>query len=181
MKIGILGAVALTFLLGCSSPPTSQLEAKPDTAISAPATTNLESPQQPVVKNETESLTAKAEIKSKTRSGRFISGEHTTEGKASIFEENGNYFIEFDQAFKTSTSGPDLFVILHRSPDILQISRPPDFAIAKGDYQIIAPLQSYNGKQRYAIPKNVRVSDYQSVAVWCRQYNATFGFVNLSS
>lgn len=150
----------------------------------------VESSQTPTSNNQSASVIAEASPESKveanikantkSRSGRFVSGEHPTEGKATIFQENGVYFIELDQGFKTSTSGPDLFVILHRSPDILQISNPPDYAIAQGDYQIIAPLKSFSGKQRYAIPNNIRSDNYQSVAIWCRQYNATFGFVNLS-
>jgi hypothetical protein len=114
------------------------------------------------------------------RSGSFISGEHTTNGKASIIQENGTYFIELDQTFKTSENGPDRFVVLHRSPNILNVSKPPDYAIAEGDYALIAPLKSFNGKQRYAIPKDIQIDNYQSIAVWCRKFNATFGFAPLS-
>ena len=99
---------------------------------------------------------------------------------ASIVQENGTYFIELDQTFKTSSSGPDLFVILHRSPDILKITKPPAFGIAEGDFVTIAPLKSFNGKQRYEIPKNIQPDSFKSVLVWCRQYNATFGFAPLS-
>ncbi|MEI6331421.1 MAG: DM13 domain-containing protein [Pseudanabaena sp.] len=122
----------------------------------------------------------KSESKSQKRTGTFISGEHTTTGMASIVQENGTYFIELDQTFKTSSSGPDLFVILHRSPDILKITKPPDYGIAEGDFVVIAPLKSFSGKQRYELPKNIQPDSYKSVLVWCRQYNATFGFAPLS-
>ena len=122
----------------------------------------------------------KSETKPQKRSGSFISGEHTTTGVANIVQENGTYFIELDQTFKTSSSGPDLFVILHRSPDILKITKPPDYGIAEGDFVTIAPLKSFDGKQRYEIPKNIQPDSYKSVLVWCRQYNATFGFAPLS-
>jgi len=140
-------------------------------------------PAKNIQNTPTESVVTatKAETKPQKRSGNFISGEHTTTGIANIVQENGTYFIEFDQTFKTSSSGPDLFVILHRSPDILKITKPPDFGIAEGDFVTIAPLQSFNGKQRYEIPKNIQPDSYKSVLVWCRQYNATFGFAPLSA
>ena len=71
-------------------------------------------------------------------------------------------------------------MILHRSPNILNISKPPDYAIAENDYAVIAPLRSFNGKQRYEIPKNVQPDSYKSVAIWCRMFNATFGFAPLA-
>jgi hypothetical protein len=161
-----LATAAAVLILGCASIPTttqktSQAEAISPPVASAPAETNTK-------------------VNPKSRSGSFVSAEHTTNGKASIVQENGTYFIELDEAFKTSENGPDLFVILHRSPNILNISKPPDYAIAEGDYALIAPLKSFNGKQRYEIPKNFQPDKYKSVAIWCRKFNATFGFAPLS-
>ena len=139
-------------------------------------------PAKSIQNTPTESVVTatKAETKSQQRSGSFISGEHTTTGVANIVQENGTYFIELDQTFKTSSSGPDLFVILHRSPDILKITKPPDYGIAEGYFVTIAPLKSFNGRQRYEIPQNIQPDNYKSVLIWCRQYNATFGFAPLS-
>jgi hypothetical protein len=124
---------------------------------------------------------ANKEAKSKSRVGNFVGAEHPTSGNVKIVNENGTYFIEFDKNFKTSDNGPDLYVILHRSPDISKISQPPDYGIAEGDYALIAPLKSPSGKQRYEIPQYLQSGNYQSVAVWCRKFNATFGFAALSS
>ncbi|WP_258040608.1 DM13 domain-containing protein [Pseudanabaena sp. BC1403] len=158
--------MAVFLILGCASiptnsPKTSQAEAVSTPVASAPLETNTKA-------------------NTKSRSGSFISAEHTTNGKAKIVQENGTYFIELDEAFKTSENGPDLFVILHRSPNILNISKPPDFAIAENDYALIAPLKSFNGKQRYEIPNNVQPDRFKSVAIWCRKFNATFGFAPLT-
>jgi hypothetical protein len=161
-----LATAAVVLVLGCSSIPTN-----------IPKTSQAEASSTPVTATNKETNT---KSNTKLRSGSFISGEHTTNGKASIIQENGNYFIELDQTFKTSENGPDLFVILHRSPNILSVSKPPDYAIAEGDYALIAPLKSFNGKQRYAIPKDIQIDNYQSIAVWCRKFNATFGFAPLS-
>jgi len=176
MKYRILGIIAgLTLATGivvsCSVTTTPTEQATPATQ-STPAAKSADA-----MKSDKPAANSKSNKKS--RSGNFISGEHQTDGRATIIQENGSYFIELDENFKTSTSGPDLFVILHRSPDILKISKPPDYGISQGDYISIAPLKNFGGKQRYAIPANIIPDQYQSVAVWCRQYNATFGFAPL--
>ena len=160
-------APILLLAMGCTN--TSPVSTQPTSPTARSIT--AESPALP--------KTDKVET-AKIRSGSFISGEHTTSGKTQVIQENGTYFIELDQNFSTSPNGPDLFVILHKSPNILQISKPPDYAIVSGDYVVIAPLKSFNGMQRYMIPNNIQSEQYQSVAVWCRQYNATFGFAPLS-
>ncbi|HEY9646457.1 MAG TPA: DM13 domain-containing protein, partial [Chroococcidiopsis sp.] len=71
--------------------------------------------------------------------------------------------------------GPDLVVILHRLPDVLGSTEPPAYAIQEGDYVVLAPLQSFRGAQRYTVPADIDLSNYASVAIWCRRFNATFG------
>lgn len=105
-------------------------------------------------------------------SGSFKAAEHPTQGKVSIVTEKGKRFLEFDQTFK-SDSGPDLYVILHRS------DAPPQYGIKQKDYVSIARLQKTSGTQRYNIPDNVNLADFRSVAVWCRKFNATFGYAPL--
>jgi hypothetical protein len=106
------------------------------------------------------------------KSGKFVNAEHPTQGTAKIISDRGASFIEFDSAFKTD-NGPDLYVILYRT------SQPPIKGIQKTDYLSIGKLQKVAGMQRYAIPKNAKLSDYGSVAVWCQQFNATFGYAAL--
>lgn len=114
-------------------------------------------------------------------SGTFVSGEHPTEGTARILSENGKYFLELDKGFKTFSMGPDLHVILHRSDNVIGSTKPPAYPIKEGEYVIISRLQKFNGAQRYAIPENINLADYQSAAIWCRKFNATFGAAKLSS
>ncbi|MCU0535060.1 MAG: DM13 domain-containing protein [Hydrococcus sp. Prado102] len=113
------------------------------------------------------------------RSGTFVDGEHPTSGTASLVEKDGKRILELDEAFKTSTSGPDLVVVLHRLPDIIGSTTPPAYPINEGDYVIIAPLQEYSGAQSYAIPENINLEEFQSAAIWCRRFNATFGAARL--
>ncbi|MBW4428325.1 MAG: DM13 domain-containing protein [Nostoc desertorum CM1-VF14] len=113
-------------------------------------------------------------------SGTFVSGEHTTQGKVSITTKDGKSFLELYESFKTSESGPDLVVILHRSDNVINSTKPPSYPLKKGDYIILAPLQKYSGAQTYSIPQNINLADYKSIAIWCRKFNATFGAASLS-
>jgi hypothetical protein len=103
-------------------------------------------------------------------SGEFIKSEHPTTGMAQIVMKNGQKYLKFDSNFK-SDSGPDLFVILHRQSS-------PKLYGAK-DYMSLGRLQKVAGQQMYKIPNGVNVSKYKSVVIWCRQFNATFGYVPL--
>lgn len=105
------------------------------------------------------------------RVGQFIAAEHPTSGSARIITENGKRFLVLDQAFKTD-EGPDLFVLLHRE-------NPPQTYNAES-YISLGVLQTVSGEQRYAIPETVDVATLQSAVIWCRQFNATFGYAPLT-
>ncbi|XGV99322.1 MAG: DM13 domain-containing protein [Leptolyngbya sp. BL-A-14] len=112
-------------------------------------------------------------------SGSFTAGEQPTQGSARVVNINGKYFLDLDQGFKTSSQGPDLVVILHRSSNVIGSTKPPAYPLKAGDYVILAPLQKFNGAQRYIIPSNINVANYKSAAIWCRKFNATFGAAKL--
>ncbi len=115
------------------------------------------------------------------RSGNFASGEHPTQGTVRIVMQNGQSFLELDRNFKTSNLGPDLVVILHRSSNVLGSTKPPAYPLKAGDYMLLASLRKFSGAQRYPIPPTINLANYQSVAVWCRKFNATFGAARLSN
>ncbi|MBF2008283.1 DM13 domain-containing protein [Chlorogloeopsis fritschii PCC 9212] len=108
------------------------------------------------------------------KTGVFKSAETPTQGMVKFITEKGQRYLEFDQNFKTNR-GPDLFVILYRNSTV------PVSGIKEKDYIRIARLQKTSGTQRYAIPSNVKLEDFKSVAVWCRAFNATFGYAPLAS
>ncbi|MFQ4141690.1 DM13 domain-containing protein [Chlorogloeopsis sp. ULAP02] len=106
---------------------------------------------------------------SAAKSGVFKSAETLTQGMIKFVTEKGQRYLEFDQNFNTNR-GPDLFVILYRNSTV------PVSGIKEKDYLRIARLQKTSATQRYAIPSNVKLEDFKSVAVWCRAFNATFGY-----
>ncbi|WP_373525598.1 DM13 domain-containing protein [Nostoc sp.] len=149
---------------------------------------NSQSKESPVAVNTSVPLSstptktlAQSQESTAVKSGTFVSGEHTTQGKVSLTTKDGKSFLELEQSFKTSESGPDLVVILHRSDNVIGSTKPPSYPLKNGGYIILAPLKKYSGAQKYAIPNNINLADYKSAAIWCRKFNATFGAANLSS
>jgi len=106
-------------------------------------------------------------------SGSFttVDQSHPTLGTATIVETGGQRYLEFSSNF-TTAEGPAVEVILHQG-DTVPVN------IAEGTYITLAPLQSFDGAQRYAIPNDVDISAFESVGIWCRQFNVTFGYADI--
>ncbi|MFB2772313.1 DM13 domain-containing protein [Pelatocladus sp. BLCC-F211] len=137
------------------------------TLLTVGCTKNVDSKQSV---NEAQPV-ASAEV---SQPGKFVAGEHPTQGNVKVVTENGKRYLELDESFKTS-KGPDLFVILYKNETV------PISGIKEKDYLKIAALQKTSGNQRYLLPNNVNLVDYKSVVIWCRQFNATFGYAPLGS
>jgi Electron transfer DM13 len=119
------------------------------------------------------------QLASTLKSGQFVRGEQPTRGGASIVTKNGRSLLQLDSAFKTSSQGPDLVVVLHRSDNVLGTTQAPNYALKGGDYVVLSRLKKYSGAQTYAIPANINLANYRAAAIWCRKFNATFGVAQL--
>jgi len=106
--------------------------------------------------------------------GTFITTEqdHPTSGTATIIEENGKRYLVFDDEF-TTAEGPDVQVVLHRESTV-------PVKLQEEDYMTIAPLVSMNGTQRYVLPDDLNLDEFQAVSIWCRQFNVSFGYAALN-
>ncbi len=104
-------------------------------------------------------------------SGDFEKSEHPTSGTAQIVIQNGKKYLKIDSSFQ-SQSGPDVFILLHRQ------GSPKSYG--KADYVSLGRLKKFSGQQMYAIPNQVNIANFKSVVIWCRKFNATFGFAPLS-
>ena len=111
-------------------------------------------------------------IANNNNSGSFVGVDHPTQGQAKIIEEDGIKYLEIAQNFQTDR-GPDLKVILHNSSTV-------DTKVQEGEYLSLGALRSPKGSQRYQLPNDIDLSQYQSVAIWCEEYNITFGYASLS-
>lgn len=104
-------------------------------------------------------------------SGSFVASEHPTAGMAKVVMMNGKQYLKFDSTFK-SDNGPDLYVLLHRQ------GTPKDYK--KENYINLGRLKKVAGSQMYAIPADTDVTTFKTAVIWCREFNATFGFANLN-
>lgn len=100
-------------------------------------------------------------------SGNFVDSEHPTKGLAEVVTQNGKNYLRLNKAFR-SNEGPDVFVLLHRE------NSPKSYKTS--DYVSLGRLKKLKGKQLYRIPVGVDITEFKSVVIWCRQFNATFGF-----
>ena len=106
-------------------------------------------------------------------SGTFVAAEKPTTGAVRIVEEGGHRYLEFNAAFSTSDQGPDLHVLLDPAAE------PSASYENLGSVINLGALSNFTGTQRYPIPDSIAVEDYQSVVIWCRMANATFGYAPL--
>ncbi|GBE92742.1 DM13 domain-containing protein [Nostoc cycadae] len=165
-KLIILSLAALA-IISCTKEIATQPTEKPSSqSIQNVQVAETASPTASTPPTESQTPTV-------VKSGSFVKGEHVTKGSASIVTENGKSFLILDQNFKTD-SGPDLFVILHRQ------NKPQIYGITEKDYASLGRLQKTSGTQRYAIPDNIKIADFASAAIWCRKFNATFGYAAFS-
>ena len=106
-------------------------------------------------------------------SGNFVTVEqdHPTNGIAKIVNVNGKRYLEFDKAF-TTARGPKVRVVLHRNNTV-------PVNLKAENYVTIAQLKKFDGAQRYEIPANLDLNDFESVAIWCEEFNVTFGYASL--
>ena len=135
--------------------------------IGGTATTAIASKQNRSSSTQTDTV-----LIAEASAGQFVSVEHPTSGQVSIIEEDGTRYLEIGEDFQ-SDRGPALEVILHKSDTV-------GLQIEEGDYISLGELKSFNGAQRYIIPEAIDLEEYQSVAVWCQEFNATFGYAPLA-
>nr|WP_199289999.1 DM13 domain-containing protein [Leptolyngbya sp. FACHB-60] len=153
----------------------SQSEAVKDNLTAITASKDVAAEPTGAASNSEETINNSESKAGVIRSGNFVSGEHDTSGVARLINSGGQFVLELDETFQTSSMGPDLVVVLHRSEDVISSTEPPAFPLREGEYVVLAELESFSGAQRYAISADVNLDDYRSVAIWCRRFNATFG------
>lgn len=122
---------------------------------------------------EARPVTTIAQSQTVLASGNFqtIEQAKATTGTARIIEEGGKRYLEFDSTFSTA-DGPDVFVVLSRSGKVSN-------KLEEGDYRTIEKIKSFSGAQRYELPGDINLDEFESVVIWCRQFNVNFGYAPL--
>ena len=106
-------------------------------------------------------------------SGPFINRSHPTRGNAIVLGDGtGQRFLRFED-FRTD-NGPDLNVYLTTAPQDAPAGQFDDDFIDLGD------LKGNVGSQNYEISRDVDLSRYSTVVVWCVRFSVAFGAATLA-
>jgi len=99
---------------------------------------------------------------------------HAGTGSVLIVElEDGSRVVRFEDL--DESNGPDLVVILSTSDLIAERD-----AYHLGGFVDIGELKGNQGNQNYVIPDDVDLTEYTTVAIWCRRFNYTFNAATTS-
>ncbi|MEM9452310.1 MAG: DM13 domain-containing protein [Cyanobacteria bacterium P01_E01_bin.6] len=107
--------------------------------------------------------------------GKFVTSEGQTApttGSAIVFTINGQQFVQLSQDFSTA-NGPDVEVIIYEHNSV------PVSIEGTGEYVSLGQLNEFEGRQRYAVPDDVDISQFGSIGIWCEQFDVTFGYLSL--
>jgi hypothetical protein len=97
-------------------------------------------------------------------SAEFIPSAHEVEGRAAIYEINGQKTLRFED-FET-INGPDLFIYLATDT-------------AAEDFVNLGEIKATKGNVNYDIPPDTDLEKYDTVLVWCRAFRALFSYAEL--
>ncbi len=160
----------LTYLATISAIALLTISCAKETASTTDTTTTDEPVAQEQVINESESTQPLAQTT--TISGTFVTAAKPSQGIVTLVTDNGQSYLEFDAGFRTG-NGPDVFILLHRQEN------PQNYDQA--NYVNLGKMENTSGSQRYAIPSEVNLDNYKSVAIWCRKFGVTFGYALLNT
>jgi len=102
--------------------------------------------------------------------GKFVGvgdGIHDAQGDAYTIPLESNSNILRLENFK-STNGPDLYVYLSTDDNA-------------SEFINLGELKANKGNQNYEIPKDVDISKYNKVLIWCKAFGVLFGSAELST
>jgi hypothetical protein len=119
------------------------------TSTTAPSTTTTTVPTAPV----------------RVTTGSFYGIDHSAEGTASVYEQDGNFVLRFEDDTDIQ-NGPDLYVWVLPSADY-EGGTPPD-------YIDLGKIKGNVGGQNYELPANFDPAVHRSVLVWCLRFNVPF-------
>ena len=95
----------------------------------------------------------------KINMGVIMGVNHTVSGTATIYEQDGKHTLVLDPF--QSQNGPDLKVYLSKD-------------VGAKNFIRLGVLKSTTGKQSYALPANINLSEYPYAHIWCEAFSVEF-------
>ena len=110
----------------------------------------------------------------KVSSGAFHGVAHETKGTATIHRlADGRRILRLSD-FSTS-NGPDVRVLLVMAKDAADSD-----AVKKAGFVEVAPLKGNVGDQNYELPKDLDLTKFGAVTIWCNRFSVNFATAPLS-
>lgn len=131
-----------------------------DEAVKADFIAQSEAERETVIEAE-EAMPAEPRI---VASGEFMRYVHSVEGRALFIEGKDSRTLRFED-FSTD-NGPDLYVYLSAdkgTKDIIDLGR----------------IRATHGNVNYEVPKEVDITKYKYVLIWCRPFGVLFSYALL--
>ncbi len=153
---------------------TTAQAAPPDTTSSTMATTETtvgvgDSTTSTTTPPTTTTTVAAAPVRATT--GSFYGIDHSAEGTASVYEQDGDFVLRFEDDTDIQ-NGPDLYVWVLPSADY-EGGTPPD-------YIDLGKIKGNVGGQNYELPANFDPAVHRSVLVWCLRFGVPFAAAPLA-
>ncbi|WP_405603255.1 DM13 domain-containing protein [Streptomyces sp. NBC_01410] len=110
-------------------------------------------------------------------SGTLISHEHDTSGSARIVElPDGSRILRLENL--DTSNGPDLRVLLTDAP--VKQGTAGWRVFDDGKHVSLGKLKGNKGDQNYALPRDLDLTGYTSVSIWCDRFDVSFGAAELA-
>lgn len=96
--------------------------------------------------------------------GSFKGVDHPGEGTVSLLTDGTQTFVRFEDDFSTD-NGPDLYAVAYVGGERIELGK----------------LKGNQGSQNYELPAGTDASAVETIAVWCKRFDATFTEATLNS
>jgi hypothetical protein len=103
--------------------------------------------------------------------GDFFGIDHSAEGTATVYEQDGSYVLRFEDDTNIQ-NGPDLYVWVLES-DEYQEGAPPE-------YIDLGKIKGNVGGQNYELPAEYDPEVHQFVLIWCLRFATPFAAAPLA-
>lgn len=109
--------------------------------------------------------------------GKLITHEHRTSGTVAVLAlPDGSRVLRLENL--DTSDGPDLKVWLSDAEVVP--GRAGWHVFDDGRYRSLGSLKGNHGNQNYAVPHDLKLETFRSVAIWCDRFNVSFGAAALA-
>lgn len=112
---------------------------------------------------------AQSETAKELAFGKFHSVLHETKGSAAIYELSDGTRVLRLSNFATS-NGPDVHIYMVASDDALD-----NASVLHSNFIDLGAMKANIGDQNYSLSRDMDLSKYRTVSVWCKRFSVNFG------